>query len=395
VELPVDAHEALVLGPAVLARPTGSGPLDGRTFVVKDLFDVVGTRTGAGNPDVRAAAEPATRHATAVERLLAGGATCVGRARSVETAYALSAASSHEPTPVHPLAPGRDPGGSSSGSAVAVASGLCDLALGTDTAGSVRVPASYCGLVGMRPTHGRVPLVGVFPLAPRFDTVGWLTRSGALARAVGAVLLGPPATETPAPSRLLVAADLLATLTGAARGALDRAVARVAGAAGLEVVEVALWGEDGPETWADTFRTLQRVDAWSASRGWIERIRPRFGPEVAPRWAEAAASTAEEADAAEAVRARLAAHVAVLTAGGAVVLAPSAPGPAPELGLAPPEAAAARAGLLPFSVVAPLAGVPQVSLPLAEVDGLPVGLGLLGGAGADEVLLDLAAHLVP
>ncbi|HSL59799.1 MAG TPA: amidase [Acidimicrobiales bacterium] len=399
--LPDDPHDALVLGPAVLAEPTGSGPLDGLRFVAKDLFDVAGTLTGAGNPDVRADAEPAVTHAAAVARLLAAGATCVGRARTAETAYSLSAVNVHEPTPTNPAAPGRDPGGSSSGSAVAVAGGLAAVALGSDTAGSVRVPASYCGVVGVRPTHGRVPLTGVFPLAPRFDTAGWFTRRGPLAATVGSVLVdgwGSGAGVGGAggrPTALRVAVDLFAWCEPAARESLGHAVERVAAELGVTAEPVALWGPEGGGIWAETFRTLQRHDAWAANGVWIERLRPRFGPDVAQRWAEAAATTADEADAAEETRARLAAEVAPVLDGGAVVLVPSAPGPAPELGLAPEAAAAARAQLLPFSVIAPLLGAPQASLPLAQVDGLPVGLGVLAAPGADELVCALAARLVP
>lgn len=390
-----DPLDALVLGPSVLAEPTGSGPLDGVRFVAKDLFDVAGTRTGAGQPEVRAAAEPAARHAEAVARLLAVGATCVGRARTAETAYSLSGVSAHEPTPVNPAAPGRDPGGSSSGSAAAVAGGLAEVALGSDTAGSVRVPASYCGVVGVRPTHGRVPLDGVFPLAPRFDTVGWFTRRGPLAATVGAALLDGWSGEGSSPDRLLVAVDLLAFCEPEARAALDGAVGRAADELGLAPEPVSLWGPEGGGPWADTFRTLQRRDAWAANREWIERLRPRFGPGIVDRWAEAAATTAAEAAAAEEALARLAAHAGAMLEPGTVVLLPSSPGPAPELGLDADAAAAARAQLLPFSVVAPLLGAPQASLPLAAVDGLPVGLGVLAPPGADELVLAVVARLVP
>jgi amidase len=392
-----DPHDALVLGPQVLAEPTGSGPLDGLRFVAKDLFDVAGTRTGAGNPEIRGATAPADRHAEAVARLLAAGATCVGRARTAETAYSLSGVSAHEPTPVNPTAPGRDPGGSSSGSAVAVAGGLCEVALGSDTAGSVRVPASYCGVVGVRPTHGRVPLDGVFPLAPRFDTVGWFTRRGPLAATVGDVLLdgAPSGGVGPVPSRLLVAEDLLAFCEPDGRAALERAVAPVVDELGVGAEPVALWGPEGGGAWADTFRTLQRRDAWVANREWIEGLRPRFGPETAQRWAEAAATTAADAARAEELRAQLVGHAVGVLAGGAVVLLPSAPGPAPELGLDAGAAAAARAQLLPFSVPAPLLGAPQVSLPLAAAGGLPVGVGVLGAPGADELVLAVAARVAP
>src|SRR5580765_6440612 len=165
------------------------GPLAGTTFVAKDVLDVIGTRTGAGNPALRAAAAPATRSAEAVRRLLAAGSRLVGKARTDELAFSMAGRNELDGTPMNPAAPGRLTAGSSSGPAAAVAGHLADIGLGTDTGGSIRVPAAHCGLVGLRPTHGRVSSEGVFPLAPSFDTVGWLTRSADLAELVGSVLL--------------------------------------------------------------------------------------------------------------------------------------------------------------------------------------------------------------
>lgn len=390
-----DPFGSLIVGPGVLAAPTGAGELDGLTFVVKDLIDVAGYPTGAGNPEVLAAAAPAPDHAWVVSALLEAGATCTGKAHTVETAYALSGVNEHYGTPTHPLDPVRDPGGSSSGSAVAVAAGLADFALGTDTAGSVRVPASYCGLVGVRPTHGRIPVQGVFPLAPRFDTVGWLTRSGELARRVGAVLLDSRRSRRPRLGRVFVAIDLFGRCDPGHIEVIDAAVRRVAEVTGRSPEPVRFWRDGEADRWAPTFRTLQRRDAWTANREWIERLRPTFGPTIAQRWQEAAAVTDEEHDAAVVLGALLSERVWELVAGDAVLLLPSAPGPAPLLHTDPDEAAAVRARLMDLSVISPIAKAPQVSLPMMEFDGLPVGLGLLASPGNDELLLDLAAELVP
>lgn len=390
-----DPARALIVGPAVLAEPTGSGVLDGLTFVAKDLLDVAGHPTGVGSPDVLAAATPAEHHAAAVGRLLAAGATCVGKAHTVETAYGLSGVNDHYGTPVHPVDPALDPGGSSSGSAVAVATGLCDVALGTDTAGSVRVPASYCGLVGFRPTHGRVPVDGVAPLAPRFDTVGWFARDGDRARELGSVLLDPPSGPPDRrPRRVLVARGLVASADPTLAAAVEDALETVARVTGLGVESVELWDQRDRDRWAQVFRTLQRHHAWATNREWIERLRPRFGPRVAPRWAEAAQVTDAERDAAEATAVELVEPLHALLGGDSVLVLPSSPGPAPRLDLPDAEAGAVRARLMPFSTVAPVAGTPEVSLPLVRLDGLPVGVSLMASPGNDELLLDLAAALV-
>src|SRR5215831_8130488 len=125
------------------------------------MYDIAGTRTGGGNADWLAAHPPATAHAAAVRRLLEHGATVIGKTVCDEFFFSVTGANAHYGTPVNPRAPGRLPGGSSSGSAAAVAAGACDFALGSDTGGSVRIPASLCGIYGIRTTHGRLPVDGL------------------------------------------------------------------------------------------------------------------------------------------------------------------------------------------------------------------------------------------
>ncbi|HWI12737.1 MAG TPA: amidase family protein, partial [Burkholderiales bacterium] len=157
-----------------------SGPLAGLTFAAKDIYDVIGHRTGFGSPDWLRTHEPAASTAPVVQQLLDAGATMVGKTQTDELTYSLNGENAHYGTPVNVNAPGRIPGGSSSGSAAAVAAGLVDFALGSDTGGSVRAPASFCGIYGIRPTHGRVSLRGACPLAATFDTAGWFAREASL-----------------------------------------------------------------------------------------------------------------------------------------------------------------------------------------------------------------------
>src|SRR5215510_1100984 len=170
---------AFVPGPRARLAPLGSGPLDGLTFVAKDLLDVAGHVTGGGNPHWAARQQPALKSAGVVDCLRRAGATLIGKTVTDELAFSLEGENEHHGTPINPRAPDRLPGGSSSGSAAAVASGLADLGLGTDTGGSVRVPASFCGLFGWRPSHGRIPLEGVVRFAPSYDTFGLLARDAA------------------------------------------------------------------------------------------------------------------------------------------------------------------------------------------------------------------------
>ncbi len=220
-------------------EPTGSGPLDGLSFTAKDVFDIAGTTTGFGQPTWLATHGPAERTAPAVERLLAAGARLAGRAICDELTYSLTGENVYYGTPVNPRCPDRVPGGSSSGSASSVAGGLADLSLGTDCAGSVRLPGSYCGLWAMRPTHGRVPLEGAPPFAPSFDTAGWLARDPDVLERAGRVLLADDAAPM-APPRLLVARDAFSLLEPRVAEALRPALARVESSLGPAAdVEVA------------------------------------------------------------------------------------------------------------------------------------------------------------
>src|SRR5471030_518913 len=180
---------AFVPGPRVRIEGRAGGPLAGLTFAAKDLFDVAGVPTGGGNHDWPTGRPIPTKHSFAVQTLLDGGATLIGKTITDEVSLGILGENAFDGTPVNVNAPGRVPGGSSSGSAAAVAAGICDTALGTDTGGSIRVPASFCGIYGMRPTHGRVACGGLMPMAPSFDTAGWFAAGPGVLRAVGAVLL--------------------------------------------------------------------------------------------------------------------------------------------------------------------------------------------------------------
>jgi amidase len=225
-----DPYNAFCRHTRVTLSGAPNGPLHGLTMAVKDVFDIAGHRTGNGNPVWLETHAPAERTASAVERLLAAGASMVGKTHTDEMAYSLNGENVHYGTPTNPNAPGRIPGGSSSGSAAAVAGGLVDFALGTDCGGSVRLPASYCGIYGIRTTHGLVLADGVVDLAASFDTVGWFARDPQMLRKVADVLL--PAAPAFVPKRLLVAEDAFAfagpEITAALAAVVERLKAALA-----------------------------------------------------------------------------------------------------------------------------------------------------------------------
>ena len=366
------------------------GPLAGLTFAVKDIYDVAGVKTGFGSPDWLRTHEPAARTAAAVQWLLDAGAHLVGKTHTEEMAWSLTGENAHYGTPVNVNAPGRIPGGSSSGSAAAVAAGLVDFALGSDTGGSVRLPASYCGVLGLRPTHGRISLDGVCPLAPSFDTCGWFARDAAIFERVGRVLLRDVAPAR-APGRLLVAQDAFAFADEAAAAALKPALDKMAALTGtLENVTV---GDEPLTTWADYFRFPQGAEAWECHREWVTRAKPTFGPAVGPRIAWAATVAPQDVARARARREEIAQRMEALLRDNAVLALPSAPGIALLRNSPPKIVDGLRSRALPMLCIAGLARLPQVSLPLATLDGCPLGLSLIAARGNDTLLLELAKKL--
>jgi amidase len=366
----------------------GTGPLAGTTFVAKDIFDVAGMPTGAGSAYRRRTAAPATHTASAVERLLDAGSRLVGRARSEELAYGMSGRNELDGTPLNPAAPGRLTGGSSSGSASAVAGGLADIGLGSDTAGSIRVPASQCGLFGLRPTHGRVPADHLVPLAPRFDTVGWLTRTGSLAWSVGSVLLDGFVPDPPPLTAAVVLDDVVETAAPAVTAA------HRIGTDSVQTLEIRHAHLGDLERWRETLRVLQGREVWQVHGAWLREHDPPLGAAVRARFEMASRITAEEAAAAEHDRDELHRRVFDLLDEGTVLLVPASGVEPLPVDADDDEIDAARRTTLALTCIASLLGLPSLAVPIAGLP-LPVGLALIGLPGSDESLLLFGQESVP
>ena len=367
---------------------SGTGLLDGLRLAVKDVFDIAGHVTGCGNPDWLRTHAPASRTASVVEALRAAGATLAGKTVTDELAYSLNGENHHYGTPDNPRAPGRIPGGSSSGSASAVAQDLADVALGTDCGGSIRLPASFCGLYGLRPTHGRVATDGLVPLARSFDTVGWFAGSADHLRRVGTILLGDDQIPD-APRRLLIATDLFDQLDTDERAALQPAMERLkARFAEVETVSV---GNGKLDTMMRDFRTLQATEIWAEHGDWITRFDPRFGPGVQQRFDNTARIAPADVTAAQQMREHVVTRMMTLLQPGTLLCLPSAPAIAPELNTPVDMLEDFRGKAMRLLCIAGLAGTPQLSIPVATVQGCPLGLSLMMTRGADRALLDFVA----
>ncbi len=391
--LSADPVHAFVEYPDVPVAHAAFGPLAGLNFAVKDIYNVAGYPTGCGSPE-RAAEDPVpTDHAACVAKLLDAGAAFVGKTHTAELAFSIDGRNEHYGTPENPAALGRVPGGSSSGSAAAVAAGLVDFALGSDTGGSVRGPASFCGIIGLRPTFGRIDIAGTMPLAQTFDTVGWFTRSIDVYARVGAVLLGED-TDGPPLGRMVVADDACAWFAvDNDVGVLDAAVARVA-AHVLSDGAIKVAEEEGLERWYAAYRVLQGYQAWRNHGPWIESREPKLNPAVAVRFAAARAVTREEYDEALLGRERYARRVAEIVGDDGIIVLPTMPGIAPPMDSSEAAFERFRGYAVGMMSIAGHAGFPQISLPMMTVDGCPVGLSLIGPPGRDRALIALSAKIL-
>jgi amidase len=384
-----DRLGAFVPGPIIQRAPRGTGPLSGLRFAAKDLFDVAGAVTGCGNPDWAATHEPAQADAWAVDALLQAGATLTGKTITDEISLGLLGVNRFDGTPLNPRAPGRVPGGSSSGSASAVASGIVDIALGTDSGGSVRIPASFCGLYGLRPTHGRILIAGMMTQAPSFDTVGYFADSAATFGRVSSVLLGEQVGDV-LPDEIIIASDCFALADGPVSQALLPALDRLRRIVGVSESRFA----DGDLTdWSRHQRLLQKSEFHATFRDWIDRVNPRFSAEVAGAFADDGRISVTDIAVAQAFRANASQRLDRLLDGRRMLCLPTSPilPIARDARLSEMRLAVQR--IIDLTCIAGLTGCPQVSLPVATVGAVPVGLSLIGWRGGDAALIGAACAI--
>jgi amidase len=383
----MDDIGAFVPGPRVRIEGRAGGPLSDLTFAAKDLFDVAGVPTGGGNHDWPIGRQAATRHAWAVQTLLDAGASLVGKTITDEVSLGILGENAFDGTPRNVRAPGRVPGGSSSGSAAAVAAGQCDTALGTDTGGSVRVPASFCGLYGIRPTHGRIDTTGMMPQAPTSDTTGWFAREATTFARVSSVMLGEEIPHA-LPTSLVIAVDAFGFADAGVAAALHPMVTRLSALIGHSREDV--MAPQGLSVWARAQRSLQPVEAWNTFKTWVDERNPRFAFSVARNMVMGAMVSAADQSWAALMRQEARGRLAHLLPEGTILCLPTTPFPAPLAGQPLSVLDPLRDRITCLCAQGGLAGHPQVSLPGATVDGLPVGLSIIGPRGSDAGLVAVA-----
>ena len=388
----LDSFNAIIAKTENAPAHATHGVLLSATLAVKDIYDVAGMKTGCGNPQILAESPVATRSAPTVEKLLAAGAAVIGKTQTDELAFSLMGQNSHYPYPINPSAPDRVTGGSSSGSAAAVAGGLTDIALGSDTGGSIRAPASFCGLVGLRTTHGRIPLEGIMPLAPSLDTIGWFARDINLYEKVGQILLGED-KQTFAFSQLLYMPLLEHLLldhpeTDSYRAMFAKvrphfANLKAASQPTLSIDELYL-----------TFRQIQGAEAWATHGAWISSGDRKLGPGVADRFAYGSEITQETLAHHRIRRTRFTQELETIIGDNAVLALPTVPGAAPFAKEPFETLQAYREQALRLLCLSVLSGLPQITVPLGTVHGAPMGISFIGPRGSDRALITLAQKIL-
>ncbi|CAI8603401.1 unnamed protein product [Vicia faba] len=400
--------------------PTSSSsdlPLNSLTFAVKDIFDVKGYVAGFGNPDWAKTHEVATSTAPTVLALLSAGATCVGKTVMDEMAYSINGENVHYGTPRNPCAEDRVPGGSSSGSAVAVGAKLVDFSIGTDTGGSVRVPASYCGIFGFRPSHGTISKSGVVPMAQSFDTVGWFARDPKILSRVGHVLLQSPQVTPVRPTQVIIAEDCF-QLSSIPYDVVPRTVIKaVQKLYGDDVLRREILGEyvktkvsglkhfmseentnqvyniPSLAALSSAMRLLQRYEFKNNHGEWINAFKPDLGPGTSERVTDALSTTDEDIDICHSIKGELQDALTSLLGDLGVLVIPTVPGPPPKLQTNSSELEIFRARAFSLLSIVGVSGFCQVSIPLGMYDDLPVSVSLVARNGADGFLLHLVESI--
>ncbi|XP_057849890.1 outer envelope protein 64, chloroplastic isoform X1 [Cryptomeria japonica] len=407
-----------LLPPPQPAPPVARHILTDLTFALQDIFDVEGYVTGFGNPDWLRTHDPAAKTAGSVSLVVAHGATCVGKTVMDELAYSITGENRHYGTPTNPAIASRIPGGSASGSAVAVAAKLVDFALGIDTDGSVRIPAAFCGILGFRPSHGSVSTFGVVPMAQSFDTVGWFARDANVLRRVGHVLLQLPMVDLRRPRRILIADDCFELSSTPKEKIVDVVVRSIQDLPGRQVVNHVNLGQyitskvpslkifrneesrngEGKSALKDlsnAFELLQRYEFKMNHEEWVSTVKPHLGYEISVRVRAALESTEEKIQSCLKARNEMREALCNLLKDDGILVIPTVP-------ILPPNLRSKKRQLeefysRAFSVlsISGMSGCCQVSIPLGMHEGCPLAVSLMARHGADRFLLDTILDLHP
>ena len=388
---PYDALQAFVRENHIALKGSGTGELNGLTFAAKDVFKIRGSTYSNGHPDWLRTHEPDDFTSSTIQRLLDNGADLVGKTVCDELCFSISGENWNYGSPLNPHDPRRFTGGSSSGSGAATSGGLVDFALGSDCLGSVRVPASYTGVFGTRPTYNRVPSDGEAEYCPSMDVFGYMASDPEIFRKVSRVILG----EDPHPvklRKLIIAKDCFNAVSPQVYADLKPAIDHIA--ANLTSVEEREISPEGLDKWITVFQQVQGYEVWRSYGGWVRAHRPILSRGPRERLAWASTITLQDYYAGLAEMQEISKHIRDMLANGEVLVMPTAASVAPLRTTPLEEINATRLQSTYLLCVSPLSGVPQMTLPMVMQNDLPLGLSLLSGFNTDLALANFAADMV-
>ncbi|WP_338448561.1 amidase [Niallia oryzisoli] len=376
----------------LILEPTGTGALDGLTFAVKDVFEIQNYKNTAGNPDWYRTHSLGKRNAPVIESFLQNGARLTGTTHTDELMYSLNGENSHYGTPLNPNAPDRIPGGSSSGSSVAAAAGIVDFAIGTDTGGSVRIPSSYCGIYGFRPTHGIVDINGVIPLAKSFDTVGWMSKDLNILLKVGEVLIDHQVPTHDSFPYLFFEEESWNFIDEDSKNILLQAAAVFEEMGSVK--QSLKVSTDGLSNWADLFRSIQGIEIWKEHGTWIEKENPEFGPGIAERFKWTSTLKQEDLPSLMERQANIRQHLSTILKDNGLLVIPTSPDVAPLRNTQEEKLEQHRTRTMQLTCMAGLSGFPQITVPFKNKNGIPIGLSFIANQNQDLNLIKCALKLI-
>jgi amidase len=361
------------------------GPLSGLKFAVKDIFDIAGVPTSFGSPAWLESHPTPTQTSSFINKLVDAGASLVGKTHTDELTYSILGMNAHYGTPINSAAPDRIPGGSSSGSAAAVAANLVDFAIGSDTGGSVRAPASFCGVYGFRPTHNRIQVDHVRPLAKSFDTLGWFSKDPKLMLKLGEILLGDSTLPSDKPTfyYLKEAFDLL-PLEMQIRS--KEAITQYLKTNNIKTLSI---GNNQLKEWSEIFRIIQGYEIWNEHGEWAQKHTNEIGPGIKERLEMAKRITKTEFEDASAKRIEIANLMTNLLGSNNLLILPTVTDIPPKLSSTPEEFDSFRKSTFQLLCIAGLCGLPQISIPMLQLNEAPFGISLIGSRNSDLRLLGL------
>ncbi|KAI4347265.1 hypothetical protein L6164_008089 [Bauhinia variegata] len=393
------------------APPKAPHPLSDLTFAVSDVFDIEGHVTSFGHPDWARTREPASQTSPAVSALVEGGATCIGRTVVDELAYGISGENKHFETPTNPAVPGRVPGGSSSGAAVAVAANLVDFSLGIDSVGGVRVPAGFCGILGFRPSHGAVPHTGCIHVSTSLDTIGLFTKDPNILHRVGHVLLPASFVAQRNPQQIVIADDCFQHLNvppDRSSLVVIKSAEKLFGKQVLKHINLEDYlrsklpslkelrsskmnGElktSSLKLLANTMQSLQRHEFRHEHNEWLSTVKPAIHPAISVQLQEVLEASVVEIEFYKSIRDEMRAAINSLLKDEGVLVIPTVADPPPKLGGKDILSEDYQSRAFSLLSIASISGCCQVTIPLGFHDKCPISVSLIARHGGDRFLLD-------